>query len=200
MSAGGDDRDFLHGRQGRIACQASFVLVHLLRPDLLDPGGMRPTTTHGARGLRPGHGAANPRDAGDAMALSRPTDGMFRTGPAPGAIRLPSIRLGCGDRPSDQIGTHLALEHGRQVDRLHDVAIERIHVHTTALEGAHLGLRLLRLRGLRCLRALRALLRFGGLLAPDSCRPARLGRCIRGRFLLRLRHERHTPCFDSRET
>src|SRR5207302_9376059 len=74
MSASGDDRDFLDGRQGRIACQASFVLVHLLRPDLLDPGGMRPTTAHSARRLRPRHGAADPRDAGDAMAFPRPTD------------------------------------------------------------------------------------------------------------------------------
>src|SRR5207247_6030570 len=97
----------------RVPSQSSFVLVHLLRPDPLYPRGARPTPAHGARGLRPGHGAANPRDARDAMALPRPADGMFRTGPAPGAIRLPSIRLGCGNRPSDQIGTHLALEHRR---------------------------------------------------------------------------------------
>src|SRR5436309_8716691 len=99
------------------------------------------------------------------------------------AEELSKIGMKCRDRPTDQVDADVGTEHGRKVDRLDDVAIERIHMDLPALDRGRLSFLLL-FGGLRSLRRLGRLL---GLRAASTALRRRLD--VRGRFLvLGIRH------------
>src|SRR5947209_13091615 len=116
---------------------------------------MSPATADGSRRLRAGHRAPKARNPRDAVSLARPADGVAHPRPDTRTVRLSSIRLERSHRASNQVEADVGTEYGREVDRLHDVAIERVHVDLTGFHRGRFSLFFLALRGLRSLRGFR---------------------------------------------
>ena len=157
-------------------------------------------------GLRPNHRPADPRGAGDPLALPGPSDGVAHPRLPVRPVRLPPVRLERPHRAPDQVNADGGLEDGRKVDRLHDLALEGVDVDLVPCDGGPRGLRLLLgslwllLRGpLRARGLLR--LRSGGRRDGDlGCLGVRGFRFGGGRWLLEFPLRRpHTPCLDSFE-
>src|SRR5437867_10175791 len=96
---------------------------------------MSPPAADGPGRLRPGHRAAEARNARHPMALAGPSDGMAHARADRRPVGLSTIGLKCRDRPSDQVDADVGTEHGRKVDRLDDVAIE--DRKSTRLNSSH---------------------------------------------------------------
>src|SRR5206468_1168710 len=79
------------------------VFVDFLGPHPVRPGRMRATTADGPGRLRPGHRAAEARNARNPVSLAGPSDGVTHARADRRTVRLSPVGLKCRDRPTDQV-------------------------------------------------------------------------------------------------
>jgi hypothetical protein len=96
--------------------ETSFLRIDLLGPYALHLGGMRRAATYGIRGLSAAHGIHEPRGTGDALAFTRPFDGVAKSGGWRRAVGLPSMGVRGDDSTPDEVGSNRLREREGQRD------------------------------------------------------------------------------------
>src|SRR6266487_1563682 len=187
----------LQGGEGRVAGEPPLMVVDLLRPDRLDPRRVRPSPTDRPRSLRPDHRPPNPRDARDAVAFPGPPYGVPHARRRGRRVRLAAVRLGRRHGTPDQIRADFRSEDRGQLDALHRIAVEGVHMDVALRQRGRLRLFRLRLRLFLRLGGLRRFRRTSAPLRRRLLLGGFLGRLLR---VLGIRQTDHTPCFASRET